>query len=47
MITTSEKGAIRGLAVDTFKNYLFTGGFDDGEISVFNLEKPGREKFVK
>jgi len=26
---------------------LFTGGFDDGEIGVFDLEKPGREKFVK
>lgn len=46
-LQTSEKGAIRGLTVDTFKNYLFTGGFDDGEIGVFDLQKPGREKFVK
>ncbi|KRX05178.1 WD40-repeat-containing domain [Pseudocohnilembus persalinus] len=46
-VQTSEKGAIRSLQVDTLKNYFFTGGFDDGEIGVFQLEKPGREKFVK
>jgi hypothetical protein len=30
--------------VDTGKNYVFTGGFDDGEIGVFDIEKPGRVK---
>lgn len=46
MLTTSLRGAIRGLSVDTVSHYLFTGGFDDGEIGVFNLEKPGKERFV-
>jgi len=26
---------------------VFTGGYDDGEIGVFNIEKPGKEKFAK
>jgi len=46
-LTTQLKGAIRGLAIDLNKNYLFTGGFDDGEIGIFDIEKPGREKFAK
>ena len=41
------KGTIRSLEFDLFKNYVFTGGFDDGEICVFNIEKPGKEKFAK
>jgi len=36
------KGAIRGLALDTVKNYVFTGGYDDGEIAILDIEKPGR-----
>ena len=44
------------MQIDTNKNYVFTGGFDDGEVGVFNIEKPGRvfiifiilkEKFAK
>ena len=35
------------MSIDTNKNYVFTGGFDDGEVGVFNIEKPGREKFAK
>ena len=30
------------MSIDTNKNYVFTGGFDDGEVGVFNIEKPGR-----
>lgn len=30
-----------------FKNYVFAGGFDDGEITIFNIEKPGKEKLWK
>jgi len=33
--------------LDTLKNYVFTGAYDDGEIGVFDIEKPGREKFSK
>ena len=42
VMTTQLKGAIRGMQIDTQKNYVFTGGFDDGEIGVFDIEKPGR-----
>ena len=30
------------MSIDTNKNYVFTGGFDVGEVGVFNIEKPGR-----
>lgn len=30
------------MALDTAKNYVFTGGFDDGEIAVIDIEKPGK-----
>ncbi|EGR33250.1 PX domain protein [Ichthyophthirius multifiliis] len=46
-VQTIQKGTIRGLTIDLVKNYLFTGGFDDGEICVFDIEKPGKEKFAK
>jgi len=46
-LTTQLKGAIRGLALDSIRNYIFSGGFDDGEIGVFCIEKQGREKFAK
>lgn len=44
---TQSRGAIRGLAIDAFKNYVFTAGYDDGEITIFNIEKPGKEKLFK
>jgi len=28
--------------LDTAKNYVFTGGFDEGEVAVFDIEKPGK-----
>lgn len=46
-VLTSQQGVIRGLALDTVKNYVFTGGFDEGEVAVFDIEKPGKEKFAK
>jgi len=41
-VLTSQQGVIRGLALDTVKNYVFTGGFDEGEVAVFDIEKPGK-----
>jgi hypothetical protein len=35
------------MQIDTMKNYVFTGSFDDGEVGVFDIEKPGREKFAR
>lgn len=40
--TTRKMGAIRGMDLDLNKNYLFTGGFDDGEVAAFSIDKPGR-----
>lgn len=40
-------GSIRSLYLDTNRNYLFSGSYDDGEINVFDLDKPGREKLAK
>ena len=33
--------------LDTNRNYLFTASFENGEINVFDLDKPGREKLAK
>jgi len=46
-MTTQEKGAIRGLFMDPAKNYVFTAGFDDGEVGVFDIVQPGKERFGK
>ena len=43
----NKKGSIRSIHLDTNRNYLFTCSFDDGEINVFDLDKPGREKYAK
>ena len=36
------KGAIRGMHFSPGKNYVFTCGYDDGEIAIIDIEKPGR-----
>ena len=33
--------------LDLRRNYLVTGGFDDGELAVFDIDKPNREKYAK
>ena len=33
--------------VDINRGYIFTIGFDDGELAVFDISKPGKEKFTK
>jgi len=45
-IQAHTKGSIRGLYFDTYKNYLFTANFDDGTIGIFDLHKPGKEKYA-
>ena len=46
-IITPEDGLIKSLSLDLKRNYLFTAGFDDGLIAVFDLDKPGKEKLTK
>lgn len=47
VLQNNKKGSIRCLYLDTNRNYLFCASFDDGEINVFDLDKPGREKYAK
>ena len=47
MLNNNKHGAIRSIHLDNNRNYLFTGSFDDGELNVFDLDKPGREKLAK
>lgn len=47
VLQNNNKGAIRCLHLDVGRNYLFTGSYDDGELNVFDLDKPGREKYAK
>jgi len=46
-LKNNKGGAIRSLHLDIARNYLFSGSYDDGEINVFDLDKPGREKLAK
>lgn len=46
-LRNNKGGSIRCIHLDTNRNYLFTGSYDDGEINVFDLDKPGREKLAK
>ena len=47
VLQNNKKGSIRSLHIDPNRNYLFTASFDDGELNVFDLDKPGREKYAK
>lgn len=33
--------------MDNIKNYLFALGYEEGDISVFDISKPGRENSAK
>eukprot|EP00919_Chromeraceae_sp_WS-2016_P011456 GHVR01026727.1.p1 GENE.GHVR01026727.1~~GHVR01026727.1.p1 ORF type:complete len:221 (-),score=20.18 GHVR01026727.1:334-996(-) len=46
-LANNHNGSIRSMHFDTNRNYLFTGSYDDGEINVFDLDKPGKEKLAK
>ncbi len=45
-ISNNYNGGIRCLQFDFSKNYLISGSFDDGELNLFDLDKPGREKLA-
>lgn len=47
VLQNHNKGSIRCLYLDTNRNYLFAASYDDGELNVFDLDKPGREKYAK
>lgn len=33
--------------IDLNRNYLFTSGYEDGELTIFDLDMPTREKYAK
>ena len=43
----SSLGFVRGLDIDSKKNYLLAVGYEEGEILVFDIGKPGKEGFSK
>ena len=47
VLQNNKHGSIRCLYLDTNRNYLFSGSYDDGELNVFDLDKPGREKLAR
>jgi len=34
------------LTFDVYRNYLISGNHDDGAIAIWDLEKPGKEKYA-
>lgn len=46
-LRNNKGGSIRCLHLDLNRNYLFTGSFEEGEVNVFDLDKPGKEKLAK
>lgn len=46
-LRNNKGGSIRSLFLDNNRNYLFTTSYENGEINVFELDKPGREKLAK
>ena len=43
----SNLGFIRGRDIDSKKNYLLAAGYDEGEVIVFDIGKPGKEASAK
>jgi len=46
-LRNNKGGSIRSVFLDTNRNYLFAASFENGEINVFDMDKPGREKLAK
>ena len=42
-----NKCKIRGFYFDSNKNFILASGYDTGELSMFEIEKPGKEKFAR
>jgi WD40 repeat protein len=46
IVQAHPKGEIRSLTFDTNRHYLITGNHDDGILAIWDLDKPGKEKFA-
>jgi hypothetical protein len=47
ILELSERASIRGLYFDPNKNFIIASGYDSGELCMFEIEKPGKERFAK
>jgi len=45
-LQSTSKTAIRGFHIDFLKYFIFTGSID-GKICIFDLNQPGKERFIK
>jgi hypothetical protein len=43
----NTKCTIRGFHYDSIKNFIIGSDYDDGELAMFEIEKPGKEKYAK
>lgn len=41
-LQNNKRGSVRSIFMDQNRNYLFCGSYEDGELNVFDLDKPGR-----
>lgn len=41
-IKTPESGVIRSMTLDTARDYLFSAGFEDGLLAVFDVDRNGK-----
>lgn len=47
VLNMNTKCTIRGFHYDSIKNFIIGSGYDDGELAMFEIEKPGKEKYAK
>jgi WD40 repeat protein len=46
IVQAHPKGEIRTLIFDTNRHYLISGNHDDGILAIWDLDKPGKEKYA-
>ncbi len=46
-MSTPDSVNIKIMIFDRVKNYFFVGAYDSGSIYIYELPKPGNEKFMK
>jgi hypothetical protein len=47
ILSTPDSNNIQAMILDRGKNYFFAGAFDSGRIYIYEMTKPGHEKFIK
>ena len=47
ILNMGDKVNIRGMHFDTTKNFIIASNYDQGTLCLFEIEKPGKEKYAK